>query len=280
MAKKAKKKAAAKKAAKAVPPPRVARPPGSRGRPIVAETVRLFGRSPSVKHELPEKEAPPGSAREMQVITRENFLKGLRQQAKIAYTTDAQSRGIRWWWTTYYSADVSESAFNRWSSEDHWEEGRRAFWQAVESKVATQIADANANQFIADLKGLDTMFNTMVDQINGGAANMVVIGKDDKDQPIKATAVPVAFDKRGDAIRALTALDKRRDEKRKGVMGALPATGMGGSGGLPSDEVEMPQLTSKVARAMARARLLTEREEFGLGVAAVAADDEDDEESE
>lgn len=151
----------------------------------------------------------------------------------------------------------------RWSSEDHWEDGRNKFWEQVEERLSSKIAEQNVQQFMKDLEGLDKAYAELTRQVLDPAANVIVVGKDkDTGKDIKAVVVPLTFESRGDAFRTLALLDRRRDEKRKSVLGGLPAMGTGGVGGGDDDGVPLPQLSPKAVKAMARAKLLAEREEF------------------
>lgn len=193
----------------------------------------------------------------------------LRRLAGAHYITSENKLSVYEVWEAFgKDIGIVESTFQHWSILDSWISRRDEYWNTVEARVLHKKAGELVAQLTKDLETLDAVFTTVGSQIQGGAANSIeTVVLDENKQPVLdkngrprmrvIDAVPKVFDSRGDAIRSMVAVDRRRDEKRRNILGGLPlAIGTGGTH--PLDVDELPSISPSVARAMARAALMAE----------------------
>lgn len=250
-------------------PAKVVRPPGKKASPLLAPSDL-----PSRLEVLRDEFDPTATPQQ-----RRGWSARLRLIAGMLVAHDDLMRTVVQWHTDHFSDLISLSAFQRWSIEDRWLQKRGDRQQRIREEIERQIGTENVRSFIADLKKLDVLH----DDISGaltGERNVVVQEYTDEKGVVhkrEIQVVPVGFEKRSEAVRALVDLDRRRDEKRKGVLGGLPAalgTGSVEPGGGNVVNVTV-QISPNVARAMARAKLIAERGEIEGG--APPEDNDDDE---
>lgn len=165
----------------------------------------------------------------------------LREIAGEAFVADRARRSVTWWATEMLGDLVAKKTVERWAQEDGWIARRERVLEAMREEVLRGIATEHAQLLLRDLRALDVIHEELVEKLSGVDA---------------AGAVPTAFTSRAEAFRALVALDRRRDEKRRLIVDAMPQVEPPAA--RPPQEVL--QLRPEVARAMAHARIRAERE--------------------
>lgn len=200
----------------------------------------------------------------------------LRRVCGLLVIGDDLERSVVQWHREHFSDLISLVSFQKWATADGWlrqrEERLSKFREAVERQIGTE----NVRAFVDDLRKLDALHADLGEKLSGRGNTITEhYTKEDGTKGERVyDIVPRAFEKRAEAVTALVALDRRRDEKRKGVLGGLPAA-LGTGAGNPQVTVTTTiSLSPHVARAMARAKLVAERDE----VEGKDADEGDDEE--
>lgn len=165
----------------------------------------------------------------------------LREIAGEAFVADREKRTVSWWATEMLGDLVAKKTVERWAQEDGWIARRERMTEVMREEVLHGIATEHARLLLRDLRALDELHEELVGQLSGLDAG---------------GAVPPSFTSRAEAMRALVALDRRRDEKRRLIVDASPPT----PAPAPVFSPEVRPLAPEVARAMAHARIRAERE--------------------
>lgn len=261
------------KPAPAAKPVKVVRPPGAKVSPILAP-ADLPGRLEALRAER-DPDATPQERR--------SWSARLRLIAGLLVVNDDLARSVVQWHAEHFHDLIAVDTFQRWSAEDKWLSKREERQERIREEIERQIGTATVRSFLDDLKKLDVLHEDIADAIVGRRNIVRQSYTDPKTGEVKmrdVEVVPLAFEKRSEAVQALVALDRRRDEKRKGVLGGLPAalgSGVGGQGQQVTVTASIT-ISPQVARAMARAKLIAERAEVEGGGASVVEPEEDDEE--
>jgi len=188
-------------------------------------------------------------------------LRSMRHTAGLRFIFDREKRTVGWWWTNHYSKAIALVRFKSWSSQDKWIARRQEQWREIEAVAARNLASAHVRVLQKDLEALDQIQGSLASALVGnGLQEIEINGKKEK-----VLIVPHGFESRAEALRVLTLLDKRRDEKRREVMGGLPAGGTGMEASAEDSEL-IPGVSPKVAEALARAYLQATAEEQEKGI--------------
>jgi hypothetical protein len=200
----------------------------------------------------------------------------LRKLAAMLVINDDLERSVVSWHREHFSDLIGLVTIQKWCQADGWlrqrEERIAKFREAVERQIGTD----NVRAFVDDLRRLDALHTDVADKLAGkGNTIKRLVPEDGKMVERSVDVIPATFDKRSEAIAALVSLDRRRDEKRKGVLGGLPsALGTGAAPGGVTVSTTIT-LSPAVARAMARAKLVAERGEVeGVTAPEEGEDDE------
>jgi hypothetical protein len=209
---------------------------------------------------------------------RRSWLIRLRLLAEMLVVNDDEDRPIVEWWRDHFSEYVNQARFSLWASKGGWLRAREDRKQRFREQVEQQIGTDNVRKFLEDLKKLDVLHDEVTDRLAGKGNRVTQDYVDDAGKKRTRTVpiVPETFEKRSEAFSVLVALDRRRDEKRKGVLGGLPsAFGTAGNGTEVTISATLT-LSPNVARAMAQAKMRAERDEIEGVSKTVDADVEED----
>jgi hypothetical protein len=234
-------------AAKARTPAKVVRPP------VRLATAGLPPRIAATLDVLRESARGPGSHQ-----SKREWSNWIRRVAAQVVINDDIERSVVHWWRESFSDLVEQSTFCKWAVSDRWLAQRQERLEKFREAVERQIGTDNVRAFVEDLRKLDAIHTDLAQKIQGDGNAFEVVDADSKKRTL--VVVPTQFEKRSEAITALVALDRRRDDKRKGVLGGLPAALGTGGGELQPVAVNLG-LSPAVARAMAKAKMLAERAE-------------------
>lgn len=183
---------------------------------------------------------------------------------------------------------VSRTTCETWCGGDNWMMRREEYWRRVEQKLLAEIATVQIRQWSKDLEMLDGMYEQLGSQLAGKGNEIELDDEggeatdDDKAKGAaaahpprkrKALIVPPLFARRVEAVRSLVEIDKRRDEKRRSVIGGLPMA-VSGTAGAEIEEDALPSLTPHEARAWAHAKMLQDRTVQPVPDASTESDDE------
>lgn len=265
-------KAAPKKPAR--PAKKVVRPPARRA-PVVVPVVTARTKAPDLIAALDSLRAsrdPNATAQ-----SKREWAKWLRRICGLLFIADDMERSVVGWHREIADDLIGVDQFQRWATADGWLKAREERLVKFREAVERQIGTDNVRTFVRDLEKLDELHEDVAGKLAGRGNKLEVEYVNDEGKLCKrfVEVVPTTFEKRSEAVKALVELDRRRDEKRKGVLGGLPTALGTGAGPREFTVTTTLTLSPGVARAMARAKLVAERDEIeGNGEAAGEDGDE------